>query len=150
MLGRKISAEQDHHVIDSCVCMVISLFTTVAGVWINRVRLPILLSWLAELPFAPENLSSETGSAVPSRVVLLILHNLAESGCLLTGFLPISAAACIYLCKPSSAIGSVPSLSGRAIAYRWRSLPRVRRHRVSSPHVVPVTGAAFAGLTTDQ
>ena len=29
------------------------------------------------------------------------------------------------------AIGSVPSLSGRAIAYRWRSLPRVRRHRVS-------------------
>ena len=33
--------------------------------------------------------------------------------------------------KPPYAIGSVPSLSGHAIAYRWRSLPRVRRYRVS-------------------
>ena len=38
----------------------------------------------------------------------------------------------IYL-KPPYAIGSVPSLSGHAIAYRWRSLPRVRRHKVSKP-----------------
>ena len=53
--------------------------------------------------------------------------------CLLTGFLPISAAASIYLLKPSYAIGSVPSLSGYATAYRWRSLPRVRRHRASKP-----------------
>ena len=30
-------------------------------------------------------------------------------------------------------IGSVPSLSGHAVAYRWRSLPRVRRHRASKP-----------------
>ena len=35
--------------------------------------------------------------------------------------------------KPPNAIGSVPSLSGHAIAYRWRSLPRVRRHRASKP-----------------
>ena len=34
---------------------------------------------------------------------------------------------------PSTAIGPVPSISGRAIAYRWRSLPRVRRRRASSP-----------------
>ena len=54
--------------------------------------------------------------------------------CLLTGFLPISAAASIhYLFKPPYAIGPVPSLSGHAIAYRWRSLPRVRRHRASKP-----------------
>ena len=33
--------------------------------------------------------------------------------------------------KPPYAIGSVPTLSGHAIAYRWRSLPRVRRHRAS-------------------
>ena len=34
--------------------------------------------------------------------------------------------------KPPYATGSVPSLSGYAIiAYRWRSLPRVRRHRAS-------------------
>ena len=35
--------------------------------------------------------------------------------------------------KPPYAIESVPSLSGHAIAYRWRSLPRVRRHRASKP-----------------
>ena len=34
---------------------------------------------------------------------------------------------------PSTAIGSVPNLSGHAIAYRWRSLPRVRRHKASKP-----------------
>ena len=33
--------------------------------------------------------------------------------------------------KPPYATGSVPCLSGHAIAYRWRSLPRVRRHRAS-------------------
>ena len=33
--------------------------------------------------------------------------------------------------KPPYAIGSVPSLLGHAVAYRWRSLPRVRRHRAS-------------------
>ena len=35
--------------------------------------------------------------------------------------------------KPPYAIGSVPSLSGHANAYRWRSLPRARRHRASKP-----------------
>ena len=34
-----------------------------------------------------------------------------------------------YMC----AIGSVPSLSGHAIAYWWRSLPKVRRHRARKP-----------------
>ena len=33
----------------------------------------------------------------------------------------------------TTAIGSVPSSSGYAIAYRWRSLLRVRRHRASEP-----------------
>ena len=50
---------------------------------------------------------------------------------MVTVFLPSSAAASIM--KPPYAIGSVPSLSGHAIAYRWRSLPRVRRHRASKP-----------------
>ena len=31
------------------------------------------------------------------------------------------------------ATGSVPTLSGHAVAYRWRSLPRVLRHRASKP-----------------
>ena len=34
--------------------------------------------------------------------------------------------------QPSVAVGSVPSLSGHAVAYRWHSLPRVRRHRATS------------------
>ena len=38
----------------------------------------------------------------------------------------------IYLKLPY-AIGSVPSLSGHAIAYRWRSLPRVRRDGACKP-----------------
>ena len=38
----------------------------------------------------------------------------------------------IYL-KPPYAIGSVPSSSGDATAYRWCSLPRVRRHKASKP-----------------
>ena len=38
----------------------------------------------------------------------------------------------IYI-QPPYAMGSVPSLSGHAIAYRWRSLPRVRWHRASTP-----------------
>ena len=35
--------------------------------------------------------------------------------------------------KPPYVIGSVPSLSGHAVAYRWRSLPRVRQRRASKP-----------------
>ena len=38
----------------------------------------------------------------------------------------------IYI-KPTYAIGPVPNLSGHAIASRWRSLPRVRRHGASKP-----------------
>ena len=33
--------------------------------------------------------------------------------------------------KPPYAIGSVPNLSGHVVVYRWRSLPKVRRHRTS-------------------
>ena len=35
--------------------------------------------------------------------------------------------------KPPTAIESVPSLLGHAIAWRWRSLPRAHRPRASSP-----------------
>ena len=35
--------------------------------------------------------------------------------------------------NPPYAIGSVPSLSGHVFAYRWRSLPSVRRHRARKP-----------------
>ena len=39
----------------------------------------------------------------------------------------------VHLFIPPYAIESVPSLSAHAIPYRWRSLPRVRWHRSSSP-----------------
>ena len=39
----------------------------------------------------------------------------------------------VHFIIPSTTILSVPSLSGHANAYRWRSLPRARRHRASSP-----------------
>ena len=52
----------------------------------------------------------------------------------------------MYL-NPPYAIESVPSSSGHAIAYRWHSLPRVRRHRAVNLKIVPVTGAAFAVTT---
>ena len=74
--------------------------------------------------------SHETGSAVPSRVSPLILHTLAESGAYSRDF---SRFPRRRPCIPPTAIGSVPSLSGRAIAYRWCLPPRVRRHRASSP-----------------
>ena len=75
----------------------------------------------------------ETGSAVKSRVSLLILYTQAEY----VAYSRIPPAfrdgVHILLYTPSTAIGPVPSLSGHATAYRWRSLPRVCRHRASSP-----------------
>ena len=124
---------------------------------INGVRLPILLvvSWIGKMDispsrFAPENLVSRDrfGRPVPHQPA----HS-PQSGrirCLLTGFLLISAAASIYLFKPPYAIGSVPSLSGHAIAYRWRSLPRVRGHRASSPQGSSSNGCFLCRSPWDQ
>ena len=87
--------------------------------------------------------SRETGSAVPSRVSLLI--SILRQNLVLTGFLTSSAVASIYLFKLSYAIGSVPSLPGHAIAYRWRSLPRVRRNKASRSQDSSSNGVTFAG-----
>ena len=80
--------------------------------------------------FAPENLVSRDGfgSPVPGQPAHLHTQLIWY---LLTRFLPSSTVASICLFKPSYAIGSVPSLSGHAIAYRWRSLRRARRHKAS-------------------
>ena len=59
------------------------------------------------------------------------LHTQAESGAYLRDSSRVPRRRPFM--KPPYAIGSVPSLSSRAIAYRWRSLPRVRRHRASKP-----------------
>ena len=54
----------------------------------------------------------------------------------------------IFLPAPHT-IGSVPSLSGHAIAYRSRSLPRVRWHRASSPQGSSSNGCCLC-ITMNQ
>ena len=71
--------------------------------------------------------SRETGSALPSRISLLI------SILRLRGSSRVPRRRPFIYFKPPYAIGSVPSLLGHAITSRWRSLPRVRRHRASKP-----------------
>ena len=83
--------------------MTIHTYIHIARVWINRVRLPILLvvSWTEKMnislsAFAPENLVSRDGFGRPVPRQPAHLHTRAESGALLKGFLPSSAAASIY------------------------------------------------------
>ena len=54
----------------------------------------------------------------------------------------------IFLPTPHT-IRSVLSLSGHATAYRWRSLPRVRWHRASSPQGSSSNGCCLC-ITMDQ
>ena len=64
-----------------------------------------------------------------------------------SGFLPCSATASIHLFKPPYAIGSIPSISGHAIAYRWRSLTKVHRHRVRKHQGSSSVGLQTSGVT---
>ena len=73
--------------------------------------------------------SRETGSAVPSRASVLI--SILKPNLVLTYGIAPELRGGVHLSKPPYAIGSVPSLSGHAIAYRWRSLLRVCRHKAS-------------------
>ena len=78
-----------------------------------------------------ENLVSRDGFSRPVPRQPAHLHTQAESGAYLRGSSRVPRR-CPFM-KPPHAIGSVPSLSGHAFAYRWRSLPRVRRCRASKP-----------------
>ena len=82
-------------------------------------------------PCVPENLVSRDGFSRPVPRQPAHLHTQAEYGAYLRDSSRVPRR-CPFM-KPPYAIGSVPSLSGHAIAYRWRSLPRVRRHRASKP-----------------
>ena len=84
-------------------------------------------------PFAPENLVSRDGFGSPVPRQPAHLQTQAESRAYLRDSSRVPGRRPFIYLKPPYAIGSVPSLSGRAIAYRWRSLPRVRRHRASKP-----------------
>ena len=109
-------------------------------VWINRVRLPILLvvSGTGEMniplsQYVSENLVSLDGFSRPVPRQPAHLHTQAESGAYLRDSSRVPRRRPSIYIKPPYAIGSVPSLSGHAITYRWRSLPRVRQHRASKP-----------------
>ena len=82
-------------------------------------------------PCVPENVVSRDGFSrlVPRQPAHL--HTQAESCAYLRDSSRVPRRRPFM--KPPYAIGSVPSLSGHAIAYRWRSLPRVRQHRGSKP-----------------
>ena len=80
-------------------------------------------------PCVPENLVSRDGFSRPVPRQPAHLHTQAESGAYLRDSSRVPRRRPFM--KPPYAIESVPSLSGHANAYRWRSLPRVRRHRAS-------------------
>ena len=82
-------------------------------------------------PCVPENSVSRDGFSRPVPRQPAHLHTQAESGAYLRDSSRVPRRRPFM--KPPYAIRSVPSLSGHAIAYRWRSLPRVRRHRASKP-----------------
>ena len=83
--------------------------------------------------FAPGNLVSRDGFGSPVPRQPAHLHTQAEFGAYLRDSSRVPRRRPFIYLNPPYVIGSVPSLSGHAIAYRWRSLPRVRRHRASKP-----------------
>ena len=84
-------------------------------------------------PCVPANLVSRDGFSRPVPRQPAHLQTQAESGAYLRDSSRVPRRNPFINLKPPYAIGSVPSLSGHAFAYRWRSLPRVRRHRASKP-----------------
>ena len=79
----------------------------------------------------PENLVTRDGFSRPVPRQPAHLHTQAGSGAYLRDSPRVPRRRPFM--KPPYAIGSVSSLSGRALAYPWRSPPRVRRHRASKP-----------------
>ena len=100
--------------------------------------------------FAPENLVSRDGfgSLVPRQPAHL--HTQAESGAYSRHSSQIPPRRPFIYFKPSSAIGSVPSLSVRVTQLRTDGVhcrESTGTGRVNLK-VVPVTGADFFGLST--
>ena len=84
--------------------------------------------------FAPENLVWRDGfdSPVPRQPV--IRFSILGLNVVLTYGIPPELYGGVHLFILNSHMQRVcPNLSDHAIAFRWRSLPRVRRHRASKP-----------------
>ena len=84
-------------------------------------------------PYAPETLVSRDGFSRPVPRQPSHLHTQAESSAYLRDSSRVPRRRSFIYFKPPYALGSVQSLSGHAFAYRWRILPRVRRHKASKP-----------------
>ena len=100
--------------------------------------------------FAPENLVSRDGFGSPVPRQPAHLRTQAESVAYLRDSCRIPRRRPFIYFKPAYANGSVPSLSGPANAYRWRSLPRVRRHRGSINLKVVPNECCFGRSPMDQ
>ena len=83
--------------------------------------------------FTPENLVSRDGFGSPVPRQPAHLHTQAESGAYLRDSSRVPRRRPFVYFRPPYAIDSIPSLSGHANAYRWRSLLRVRRQGASKP-----------------
>ena len=88
--------------------------------------------------------SREIGSAVPSGVSLLILHTQAECGAY------SQDSSRFPLRRPLIVDTAIRHRVSSAFirsrnAYRWRSLPRVYRHRASNPQVSSSIGCCLLG-----
>ena len=81
--------------------------------------------------FAPENFVSRDGFGSPVPRQPAHLHTQAEYGAYLRDSFRVPRRRPSIFFKPPYAIGPIQSLSGHAIAYRWRSLPRACRYRAS-------------------
>ena len=126
---------------------------TNSRVWINRVRLPILPMVSSQenmiFPCPRSRLriwSLETGWTVSSRASLLILHTPAEYGAY---SLDYSSRVHLFVI-PSTAIGSVPSISRHAITYEGVHCRESTGTGQVVLKVVPVPGVAFSGIIMDQ
>ena len=84
-------------------------------------------------PYVSGNLVSRDGLNRPVPRQPAHLHTQAGSGAYLRDFSRVPRRRAFIFMKPPYAIGSVPSLSGHATAYRWCSPPRVRRPRAKKP-----------------
>ena len=83
--------------------------------------------------FTPENLVSRDGFGSPVPRQPAHLHTQAESGAYLRDSSRVPRRRPFVYFRPPYAIDSIPSLSGHANAYRWRSLLRVHRQGASKP-----------------
>ena len=81
---------------------------------------------------ASERVRSSRKACVEALVGSPLSWSLLDSCSRSLGFLLISAAASIYLFKTTIRYRVSPEFIGSR-SYRWRSLPRVRRHRASKP-----------------